>query len=158
VDRQAVEFQAAGEPESCQDLGMSHWVTLAAVLGALGVAAGAFGAHGLQGRVDPALLSAFDTGARYHLVHAIALLIVALIETRAMEPRNAGAVRPPSSRWLRGAAWLFTSGIVLFSGSLYALALTGERWMGAITPLGGVALIAGWTALAVGSTTALRSQ
>lgn len=101
--------------------------------------AGAFGAHGLRSRVDPSLLAVFETGARYHLIHALALLAVGLAESR--QP----------SRWYTGAGWLFLCGTLVFSGTLYLMTLTGERWLGAITPIGGVALIAGWIALAVGA-------
>jgi len=108
------------------------WWTIAGLAGALAVAFGAFGAHGLQGRVDdPHLLEVWETGARYHMYHALALLAV------AVHPR------PPEL-----AGWLFVAGILLFSGSLYAMTLSGARWLGAITPLGGVAFIVGWLALA----------
>ncbi|HEX5724264.1 MAG TPA: DUF423 domain-containing protein [Longimicrobiaceae bacterium] len=110
---------------------------LGCVFGFLGVAAGAFGAHALRARLAPELLAAFETGARYQLVHALALLAVAL-----------AAERLPGRGW-RAAGWLFTLGIVAFSGSLYLLALTGARWLGAVTPLGGAALLAGWVALAL---------
>lgn len=100
------------------------------------VALGAFAAHGLRGRVAPELLSAFEVGARYHMYHALALLAAAWA----------------AARWPGGAAtlagWLFVAGTVLFSGSLYLLALGGQRWLGAVTPLGGAAFIAGWLALA----------
>ncbi len=108
------------------------WWTIAGIVGALGVALGAFGAHGLKNVVsDPALLVTWETAARYHLLHALALGLVA---AHPGEPRIAGA--------------LFMAGIVLFSGSLYVLVLTEQRWLGAITPLGGLALIAGWLVLA----------
>jgi uncharacterized membrane protein YgdD (TMEM256/DUF423 family) len=108
------------------------WWKIAGVLGALGVALGAFGAHGLKDRVtDPHLLEVWRTGAHYHLIHAVALLAVASHPSR---PAAAG--------------WLFVVGIALFSGSLYAMTLTGVRWLGAITPLGGVAFIVGWLVLA----------
>ena len=114
-----------------------------AVLGLLGGLVGAFGAHALRGRVEADLLAVFETGARYHLYHALALL----------------AAGYAAGRWPGGAAalagWCFIAGIVLFSGSLYALALTGVRWLGAITPLGGVAFLVGWGALAW---TALRGE
>jgi uncharacterized membrane protein YgdD (TMEM256/DUF423 family) len=109
---------------------------LGAVLAALGVAAGAFGAHALRGRLAPDLLAVFETGVRYHLVHALALLSVAWASTRW--PGRATNI----------AGWLFLAGTVLFSGSLYALSVSGIRALGAITPLGGVAFIAGWMALA----------
>ncbi len=113
------------------------WWLAGGISGFLAVAAGAFGAHGLEERVAPDLLAVFETGARYHLVHALALCAVASLASRA----PAGAVRV--------AGWSFLAGTVLFSGSLYALVLTGIRSLGAVTPFGGVALLAGWAALAV---------
>ncbi len=109
---------------------------LGAVLAAVGVAAGAFGAHALRARLSPEMLSVFETGVRYHLIHALALLAVAWAGTRW----PGGAVN--------AAGWLFLTGTVLFSGSLYALTLSGIRALGAITPFGGVAFIAGWLMLA----------
>lgn len=107
------------------------WWKVAGVLGALGVALGAFGAHGLKNTItDEHLLEVWETAARYHLIHAVALLAI------AAHPR------PPSS-----AGWLMVAGIALFSGSLYLMTLTGARWLGAITPLGGTCLILGWCAL-----------
>ena len=114
-----------------------NWVATGAVLAALAVIIGAFGAHGLESRVDAGLLDTFETGARYHMYHALALLAVGWL----------AAQRP--GRWTSAAGWLFLAGIVVFSGSLYTLVLTGERWLGAITPVGGVCFILGWTALAV---------
>lgn len=108
----------------------------AALSGAVAVAAGAFGAHALKARLPPDLLAVFDTGARYHLSHALAMAVAAWATARF--PGSAATA----------AGWLFLVGTVLFSGSLYALALTGVRALGAITPLGGVAFIAGWVALA----------
>ncbi len=110
---------------------------LGAVSAALAVAAGAFAAHGLQQRLAPGPLDVFQTAARYQMYHALALLLVACV-----------AGRWPA-RWVRVAGWLFVVGTLLFSGSLYALALTGARWLGALTPLGGVAFLAGWAALAL---------
>jgi uncharacterized membrane protein YgdD (TMEM256/DUF423 family) len=107
---------------------------LGCVFGFLGVAAGAFGAHALRGRVPPDLLAVFETAARYQMYHALALL---------------AASRMASRRCGRLAGWMFAVGIVLFSGSLYVLALSGVRWLGAITPLGGAAFLAGWVALAL---------
>jgi uncharacterized membrane protein YgdD (TMEM256/DUF423 family) len=104
--------------------------------GALGVMAGAFGAHALKDRLTPEMLSVFEVGARYHLIHALALLATAWAVSRW--PGSATTA----------AGWLFIAGTVLFSGSLYALSLSGIRALGAITPLGGVAFIAGWLALA----------
>jgi uncharacterized membrane protein YgdD (TMEM256/DUF423 family) len=117
----------------------STWVALGAILAALAVIAGAFGAHGLHDRLSAADLSVFETAARYHLIHAVGLIAVGV------------AQRHWPSRWLVASAWLLLAGVVLFSGSLYVLALTGTRWLGAVTPLGGVSFIAGWVALAVGA-------
>jgi len=112
------------------------WIGTGAVLAATGVAAGAFGAHGLEGRVAPDLLEIWRTAAHYHLVHAVALLGVAWVVDRGAH----GAAL---------AGWLLVVGVAVFSGSLYLLTLTGVRTLGAITPIGGVALIAGWVVLAV---------
>lgn len=112
---------------------------IGAVIGGLGVAAGAFGAHALRAALAPDLLAVFETGARYQLVHALGLLAVAL-----------GLERRPS-RALAAAGWLFVAGVVVFSGSLYALALTDVKILGAITPLGGLAFIVGWAWLAWGA-------
>jgi uncharacterized membrane protein YgdD (TMEM256/DUF423 family) len=112
------------------------FILLAAIAGFLGVALGAFGAHGLRARLSPEMLAVFETGVRYHLIHAVAILAVA-----ALMPRFSG--------WLiTSACWLFLVGIVLFSGSLYLLAVTGVTILGAITPLGGLAFLAGWACLA----------
>ncbi len=102
------------------------------------VAAGAFGAHGLRARLSPDLLAVFETAARYQMYHALALLAVGWAVTRWPGP------------WPVRAGWLFTVGTLLFSGSLYALALSGMRWLGAVTPLGGLAFLAGWTCLLLG--------
>jgi uncharacterized membrane protein YgdD (TMEM256/DUF423 family) len=102
----------------------------------IAVIVGAFGAHGLRDRLSPADLEIFETGVRYHMYHALGLFAVAWV----------------ASRWPSGtttaAGWLFIVGIVVFSGSLYTLVLTGQRWLGAVTPVGGLALVAGWAALA----------
>jgi uncharacterized membrane protein YgdD (TMEM256/DUF423 family) len=113
------------------------FLVLAGASGALAVAAGAFGAHALRERLSPDLLAIFDTGARYHLAHALALVAAAFAAARC--PGGAATA----------AGWLFVAGTVIFSGSLYALALSGVRQLGAVTPIGGVAFIAGWIALAV---------
>ncbi len=105
---------------------MGDWTRVGAALMFLDVALGAFGAHGLKRRVTPEMLAAFETGVRYQAYHALGLILL-------------GALRGPD-----GAAWCFVGGIVLFSGSLYALALTGESRLGAITPLGGLLFLAGW--------------
>ena len=101
----------------------------------ISVAAGAFGAHGLRARLAPDLLAAFETGARYQMYHALGLMAAAFALSRWPGP------------WPVRAGWLFVAGTVLFSGSLYTLALTGIRWLGAITPFGGVAFLAGWICL-----------
>lgn len=109
---------------------------LGAVLAALAVAAGAFGAHALRARVDAAALATFETAARYQMYHALALLVVGGLAERRDGP------------WLGRAAVLFVVGVLLFSGSLYALVLFGLPMLGAVTPLGGVAFLAGWGCLA----------
>ena len=107
-----------------------------AVAAMIGVILGAFGAHGLRGRLSSADMEIFETGVRYHMYHALGLFAVAWA----------------ASRWPSGATtlagWSLIVGIVVFSGSLYTLVLTGQRWLGAVTPIGGLALIAGWAALA----------
>ena len=112
------------------------FIALGAFSGFLAVAAGAFGAHALRRRVAEDLLAVFQTGAQYHMYHALALIAAGLVGLRA--PSGAA----------RAAGWLFLVGTVLFSGSLYALALTGMRKLGAITPIGGMAFLVGWIALA----------
>jgi uncharacterized membrane protein YgdD (TMEM256/DUF423 family) len=106
--------------------------------GFLGVALGAFGAHGLKARVSPEMLEVFRTGAHYQLLHALALLALVALGTK-VEPL-----------WAKVAGTLLTVGVVIFSGSLYALALSGVRQLGAVTPLGGVCLLAGWLTLTLG--------
>jgi uncharacterized membrane protein YgdD (TMEM256/DUF423 family) len=115
------------------------FLSVAAVLGGLSVAAGAFASHALRDKISERSLEIFETGARYQMYHALALLLVALLISRVASP--------PLT--LIASAWLFIIGIAIFSGSLYALSLTGVKYLGAITPLGGVAFIAGWGALAV---------
>ena len=114
---------------------MNTWLVIAAVNGALAVAAGAFAAHGLEGRLDAHMLDVFQTGARYHMYHALAMGLAALVM------RGEVAFRA------RLSAWLFLAGIVLFSGSLYMLALTGMHGFVYVTPLGGVAFLGGWLSL-----------
>jgi uncharacterized membrane protein YgdD (TMEM256/DUF423 family) len=109
---------------------------LGSLSGFLGVALGAFAAHALKGRVAPDLLVVFETGVRYQMYHALALLAVAWACTRW--PGKA----------VNASGWLFVAGTVIFSGSLYSLSLSGARWLGAVTPLGGLALLAGWLCLA----------
>ena len=109
---------------------------IGSLLAMVAVVFGAFGAHALRGRLSPEDLVTFETGVRYQMYHALALLAVAWA----------------ASRWPSGATtaagWLFVLGIVVFSGSLYLLVLTGQRWLGAVTPLGGLAMIGGWASLA----------
>ena len=112
---------------------------LGALLGASGVALGAFGAHGLRHRVTPEALAIFETATRYQLIHALALLA------------SAWAVARWGNGPLRAAGWLLAGGTLIFSGSLYALVLTGQRWLGAVTPLGGLGMIAGWLLLVAGA-------
>src|SRR4051794_19289408 len=114
------------------------WIRIGAVLGGLGVIAGAFGAHGLEGKLDSRGLEVFETAAKYQMYHAPALLAVGLL---MLLGRGGASVNL--------AGWSFLLGTLIFSGTLYALALTGIRWLGAITPIGGLALIVGWFALAV---------
>ncbi len=109
---------------------------LAGLSGAISVVLGAFGAHALRDRITPDLLDTFKTGVNYQMYHALALVGVALAFSRL-----------PGSTLLGIAGWLFVAGTVLFSGSLYLLATTGVRWLGAITPFGGLAFIAGWFCL-----------
>jgi uncharacterized membrane protein YgdD (TMEM256/DUF423 family) len=117
------------------------FITLAAVSAALAVAAGAFGAHALRVRLTPEQLDVFQTAATYEMYHALALLGVGILLL----------VRGPvdGTGWLTAAGWLFIAGTGLFSGSLYLLALTGTTWLGAITPLGGVAFLLGWLCVAL---------
>jgi len=111
------------------------FLLLGALAGFVGVMFGAFGAHALRNRLSPEMLAVFETGVRYQMYHAFALLVVAAAAARF-------------DGWLvRAAGWAFSAGIVLFSGSLYALALTGVTMLGAITPIGGLAFLVGWALL-----------
>jgi uncharacterized membrane protein YgdD (TMEM256/DUF423 family) len=127
------------------------WLRIAAILGFLSVALGAFGAHALRDRFKveendsfsvrankERMLENFDTGARYQMYHALAMGVVALL---AIHGKTGGAISV--------AGWAFLVGTILFSGSLYVLVLTGQRWLGAVTPFGGVGFLIGWLALAV---------
>jgi uncharacterized membrane protein YgdD (TMEM256/DUF423 family) len=109
---------------------------LGSLSGFLGVALGAFGAHALKSRLDPDLLATFEVGVRYQMYHAFALLAVGWAQTRW------------PGKVLTASGWLFVAGTVLFSGSLYALSFSEMRWLGAIAPIGGIALLAGWLCLA----------
>jgi len=115
-----------------------QFVSIGAWMAFAGVALGAFGTHGLRGKVSEANLEIWRTGVQYHLVHAIALILVGVLMT------------DPQNKALKNAGWLFAVGIVIFGGSLYVLAVTDVKALGAITPLGGVCFLAGWALTAVG--------
>lgn len=110
---------------------------IGALAALLAVMAGAFGAHGLKARLSVEMLAVFETGARYQIYHALALIASAV-----------ACERWPGT-YATASGWLFLAGIVIFSGSLYLLSLTGVKWLGAITPIGGLAFMAGWVALAI---------
>ena len=118
---------------------LHDWIRVAGLVGAVGVALGAFGAHGLKDRISPPLLEVYRIGVLYHLIHAVALLGV--------------AVAGPRLKLGKITRWAFLFGVFVFSGTLYALALTGMGWLGAITPVGGLSFIVGWAALFVGGAT-----
>jgi uncharacterized membrane protein YgdD (TMEM256/DUF423 family) len=115
-----------------------NFLLIGSVLGFLGVAGGAFGAHALKARLSPEMLAVFETGVRYQMYHAFAVLIVA-----------AAIGHLGDARLLVMAGWFFVAGVLIFSGSLYALALTGTGILGAITPIGGLLFLIGWACLAV---------
>jgi uncharacterized membrane protein YgdD (TMEM256/DUF423 family) len=119
------------------------FLTIAAIFGGLSVAGGAFGAHALREKISERSLEIFDTGARYQMYHALALLVVTMLMSRLETP--------PTTLVVSG--WLFIIGVMIFSGSLYALSLTGIKSLGAVAPLGGLALMLGWGALAVAAAT-----
>jgi uncharacterized membrane protein YgdD (TMEM256/DUF423 family) len=114
----------------------TRFLRIGAFLAAVGVAAGAFGAHYLEALVGGTGIDTFETGVRYHLLHALALVLTGLVPASQQ-----------SNKWVNRAGWLFLAGIALFSGSLYILVLAGIPWMGAVAPLGGLSLIAGWISL-----------
>jgi uncharacterized membrane protein YgdD (TMEM256/DUF423 family) len=116
------------------------WLFIAAINGAFAVALGAFAVHGLSGRLDARALDIFETGARYHMYHALAMGLASL------------AMQAAATRAAKWSAMLFLSGIVLFSGSLYLLVLTGSRTFAFVTPFGGVCFLAGWVFLAIAAT------
>ena len=118
---------------------MAGWFATGAALCGLGVLLGAFRAHGLRARVSPEMLAVFETGVRYHLIHGLAILAVAWAASRW------------TSALITVAGWLFVAGILIFSGSLYILSITGARWLGAVTPIGGLCFTIGWLVLAVGA-------
>ena len=115
-----------------------RFLMVAAIAAFLAVALGAFGAHGLRGRLDDRMMEIFQTGLRYHFFHALGLGLIAVL-----------ARFQPESALLRWAGWLMAGGIAVFSGTLYGLSLSGLTWLGAITPLGGAAFLAAWGLLAV---------
>ena len=118
----------------------AKWLLIGAIFAFVGVAAGAFGAHGLAGMLSRDQLAVYETAVRYELVHALAIMIVGV-----------AAQRWPAAGWGR-AGWLFAAGTLVFSGSLYALAPTGVRWLGAVTPVGGVCLLGGWLFAGIAAT------
>ena len=120
-----------------KDVMTSTWFVIGALFAGIGVVLGAFGAHGLRDKLSVEMLVVFETGVRYQLLHAITLLMVSWASSRWPVP---------GVNW---AGWLFVAGILIFSGSLYVLAISGIRWLGAVTPLGGLCLILGWGILAV---------
>jgi uncharacterized membrane protein YgdD (TMEM256/DUF423 family) len=113
--------------------GARVFLAIGGVAALLAVALGAFGAHALKNRIPAEMLAVWHTGVEYHVYHALGLLAVGIV-----------AAQLPDSTLLKWSGWLMLAGILLFSGSLYALALSGERWLGAVTPAGGLTFIAAW--------------
>ena len=113
------------------------FLSMGSLLALAAVVIGAFGTHGLKARLSPEMLAVYQTGVQYHFYHALGLVLVGL-----------AFFHLPESAALRASGWLMAAGILLFSGSLYVLALTGEKWLGAVAPLGGTAFILGWGAFA----------
>ncbi|MGC9525182.1 MAG: DUF423 domain-containing protein [Limnospira sp.] len=118
------------------------FLTLASILGGFSVIAGAFGSHSLRGQLSDRALEVFQTGTRYEMYHALALLAVGVLLARSPSPQPL----------LVAAGWAFVVGVILFSGSLYGLSTTAAGWLGLVTPFGGVILIVGWALLAIGAT------
>lgn len=114
------------------------WLVLGSAAMLLAVVMGAFGAHGLKKNLAPDLMAIYETAVHYHIYHALGLLSVGLL-----------ALHLPRTAYLRWSGILMTGGLLLFSGSLYGLSLSGHRWLGAITPIGGIAFVAAWLLLAV---------
>lgn len=124
-----------------------NWTATGAWALALGVMIGAFGAHGLQGKLDAYSMNIYERAVLYHFVHALGILIVSALA-------GAGVLTPRAANWVCA---LLLAGILLFSGSLYALAISGNRMLGAITPFGGLSFIAAWIVLAISATHRLRT-
>lgn len=116
---------------------MKTFLVIGALAMALGVILGAFGAHGLKNKLTPDLLAVYHTGVEYHLYHALGLILVGVLINQF-----------PQVSGLQLGGWLLLAGILIFSGSLYVLAISGVRWLGAITPIGGLTFIAGWVWIA----------
>ena len=114
-------------------MGQAFFLRFSGVLGLLAVVFGAFGAHGLESRLSEDMLSTYETAVRYHFYHVAAMLAVAVASPNLW-----------TSAWTRAACWAWAAGIAVFSGSLYVLALSGQKWLGMITPIGGVAMMMGW--------------
>lgn len=114
------------------------FIFIGAIVMALSVEIGAFGAHGLEGRISERMLKNYQTGVQYHMIHGIGLLFVGILSLKML-----------GNQMVHGAGWAFLIGIVLFSGSLYVMALTGITKLGAITPIGGLAFIVGWVLLGI---------
>jgi len=117
---------------------MKIFVILGSVSAFIGVALGAFGAHGLKTKVSPEMLTVWQTGVQYHLVHALGLVLIGIL-----------CQLMPETSMVRNAGWMILSGTVLFSGSLYVMVLSDIRALGMITPLGGVAFLVGWLLIAI---------
>ncbi|MCG6873863.1 MAG: DUF423 domain-containing protein [Betaproteobacteria bacterium] len=114
------------------------FLVLGALTAMLAVVLGAFGAHALRAKLAPDLLAIYQTAVQYHFWHALGLLVIGVV-----------AIHMPAASMLKWAGWVMFAGIVLFSGSLYVLAITGARWLGAVTPFGGAAFIVSWVLLAI---------
>ena len=112
---------------------MKSFIVIGVIAMALGIVLGAFGAHGLKARLEPSLLAAYQTGVEYHLYHGLGLILVGVL-----------GFHFPGAAGLQWGGWLLLAGMLLFSGSLYLMAISGVRWLGAITPFGGMAFIVGW--------------
>jgi uncharacterized membrane protein YgdD (TMEM256/DUF423 family) len=133
-------FAGAFHLEYSMNANAQQLVSAGAILAFLGVALGAFGAHALKVKLAADMLAVYQTAVQYHLWHALGVVLIGII-----------AQLLPASKWVPIAGWTMVAGIVIFSGSLYALAITGIRVLGAVTPIGGVALLVAWLLLAYGA-------